>query len=80
MIVCIVLKNGIKDKYTVENLDAGKAIIESYAKQHNFDCRFAEGFITIASRGPGELLAFAQFVSHYDSGRRIEGRACVWSK
>lgn len=76
MIVNIALNNGVKDKYTVENLDTGKAIIESYAKQHKFECRFAEDFITIAKRGPGELLALAQ----YREGLRIIGRACIWSK
>lgn len=76
MIVNIMLKNGIKDKYIVDDLGAGKATIESYAKQHNFDCRFAEDFITIASRGPGKLLALAQ----YNVGSHIVGRACIWSK
>lgn len=76
MIVNITLRNGIKEKHIVDCLDAGKAIIESYAKQHKFECRFAEGFITIASRGPGKLLALAQ----YKEGLRIVGRACIWSK
>lgn len=76
MIVNVELRNGIKDRYIVDNLDAGKAIIESYGKQHKFECRFAEGFITIASRGPGKLLALAQ----YRDDLHVVGRACIWSK
>ena len=80
MRVNIVTGDGIKHKYTVENLDSAMDIIKDYAKENNLNYEGPSNGTIILDTDKPKLLGIAHFFKHTDSAKHYEGSAFIWSK
>lgn len=85
MRVNIVTGDGIKHKYTVENLDSAVDIIKDYAKENNLNYEGPSNGTIILDTDKPKLLGIAHFFE-YDTDeaqypvKRFKGSAFIWSK
>jgi len=80
MRVNIVTRDGIKHKYTVENLDSAMDIIKDYAKENNLGYEGPNGITEPISKDNSYLLGIANFFKRTNSFKHFEGSAFIWSK
>ena len=80
MRVNIITGDGIKHKYTVENLDSAMDIIKDYAKENNLNYEVPdEPCIPVHDYKPN-LVNIIHFFKHTDNVKHCEGSAFIWSK
>ena len=80
MKVSIVIGEGVKHKYTVENLASATDIIKDYAKENNLICEGPGGSMTMIDSDMPKLLGIAHLFKTTNGVKHYEGSAFIWSK
>lgn len=80
MRVNIVTGDGIKHKYTVENLASATDIIEDYAKENNLNYEGPANGTIICDTDEPKLIGIAHFFKPTSGVKHFEGSAFIWSK
>lgn len=79
MRVNIMTKNGIKHKYTVENIDSAMDIIKAYAKENNFNYEKPDNTL-VPINDSGTRLGIISFFEVINGVKHFKGSAFIWSK
>ena len=80
MRVNIVTGDGIKHKYTVENLDSAMDIIKDYAKENNLNYEVPDELYKPVHDYKPNLVNIVHFFKPTSGAKHFEGSAFIWSK
>ena len=80
MRVNIVTGDGIKYKYTVENLDSAMDIIKDYAEENNLNYEVSNELYKPVHDYKPNLVNIVHFFKPTSSVKHYEGSAFIWSK
>lgn len=79
MRVNIITKTGIRNKYTVENLDSAIDIIKAYAKENNLNYETPDDTL-VPTNDSGTRLGLISFFEVINGVKHFKGSASIWSK
>lgn len=72
-------EDGIKHKYTVENLDSAMDIIKDYAKENNLNYEIPDNTL-VPTNDNGTRLGIISFFEIINGVKHFKGSAFIWSK